>query len=254
MFSRAIARTPGRSLVHGLTTAGLGTPEFGVALVQHHAYVAALQKCGIDVTLLPPEEEYPDSVFIEDTALCTSRCTVVARPGAPTRRGEEISVARVLRGLFECIESIVEPGTLDAGDVLMVEEHFFVGLSSRTNREGARQLLDLLRKHGYSGAVLPIGCGLHLKTGISYLGERQLLATAIYRDLPEFSGYGIIDVPEAEAYAANSIRINDAVVMPAGYPVTRDRIVDRMGCRVIEVDTSEFRKLDGGVSCLSLRF
>lgn len=254
MFNRAIARTPGRSLVHGLTTAGLGAPDFGVALVQHHAYVAALRRCGVEVTLLPPEEDFPDSVFIEDTALCTSRCAVLARPGASARRGEEISVARVLSGFFECIEAIAEPGTLDAGDVLMVEDHCFVGLSGRTNLEGARQLLDLLRKHGYPGTVVPVSCGLHLKTGISYLGEGRLLATASYRNLPEFSGYSMIEVPESEAYGANSIRINDAVVMPAGYPITRERITDRLDCPVIEVDTSEYRKLDGGVSCLSLRF
>lgn len=254
MFKQAITRTPCRALTAGISASGLGTPIYEHALEQHHAYVRALQACGLDVTVLPPAEEFPDSVFVEDAALCTPYCAVITRPGASSRRGEAELIAPALQRVYDNVERIVEPGTLDAGDVMMVGSHYYIGNSDRTNADGARQLIAILNKHGLTGSIIEMPSDvLHLKTGLAYLENNHLLAAGAFVTKPEFARYNVIEVPQSEGYAANCIWINDAVVMPAGYPRTRDTIA-ALGYKLIEVDTSEYRKLDGGVSCLSLRF
>ncbi|GAB4131661.1 MAG: dimethylarginine dimethylaminohydrolase [Acidobacteriota bacterium] len=253
VFRHAIARSPCRAIVRGLSTAGLGEPDYGRAVEQHREYLAALRSCGLNLTVLPSIEEYPDSVFVEDTAVCTPYCAVVSRPGAPSRRGEAELIAPVLSGFYSQVERIVEPGTLDAGDVMVAGSHCFVGLSSRTNEAGAAQLIAILEQYGMSGSTIPVEAGLHLKSSVAYLGEGRVLGTRNLLSLSEFRSYRRIEVPDEEAYASNCIWVNGRIIMPAGHPMTRSRI-GTLGCPVIEVDTSEFRKLDGGVSCLSLRF
>lgn len=253
MFRHIITRTPCKALVDGLTSSDLGRPDYGKALEQHHAYLRALQTCGVDITILPPEEAFPDSVFVEDPALCTPHCAIVTRPGAASRRGEAELLEPVLHRFYKQVERIVAPGTLEAGDVMMVGNHYYIGCSARTNLEGARQLIGILEKYGLSGSMVTLGKVLHLKTGLAYLENSNLLAAGEFLAKPEFQGYNLIEVPEQESYAANCIWVNGKVIMPAGYPQTRARIA-ALGYEVIEVDTSEFRKVDGGVSCLSLRF
>ncbi|HCF4758897.1 TPA: dimethylarginine dimethylaminohydrolase family protein [Pseudomonas aeruginosa] len=254
MFKHIIARTPARSLVDGLTSSHLGKPDYAKALEQHNAYIRALQTCDVDITLLPPDERFPDSVFVEDPVLCTSRCAIITRPGAESRRGEteiiEETVQRFYPGKVERIEA---PGTVEAGDIMMVGDHFYIGKSARTNAEGARQMIAILEKHGLSGSVVRLEKVLHLKTGLAYLEHNNLLAAGEFVSKPEFQDFNIIEIPEEESYAANCIWVNERVIMPAGYPRTREKIA-RLGYRVIEVDTSEYRKIDGGVSCMSLRF
>jgi len=253
MFKHVITRTPSRSLVDGLSSSGLGKPVYELALEQHQAYIRALQTCGVDITILPPEEAFPDSVFVEDPALCTPHCAIVTRPGADSRRGEAELLAPVLGRFYAEVERIVEPGTLDAGDVMMVGNHYFIGRSARTNAEGARQLIAILEKYGMTGSIVELKEVLHLKTGLAYLENNHLLAAGEFLAKPEFQGFNLIEVPEGETYAANCIWVNGKVIMPAGYPRTQDRIA-ALGLEVITVDTSEYRKVDGGVSCMSLRF
>jgi len=253
MFRQAITRSPAPSLVHGLTSADLGPPDYERACEQHEAYRAALQRCGVEVLNLPAREDYPDSVFVEDAALCTPECAVVTRPGASTRRGEAVLLEPVLEPFYASIEHIEAPGTLDAGDVMMVGTRFYVGLSARSNAEGIRQLATILARHGMSVTAVPLRSMLHLKTGIAYLENDRFLMAGECCTTPEFEKWDRIDVPAEEAYAANSVWVNGHVIMPAGYPQTRDRVA-ALGYEVIEVDVSEFRKVDGGVSCLSLRF
>lgn len=253
MFHHAITRTPCRALIDGLSSSGLGKPIFEKALEQHHAYIRALKSCGLEVTILPPEEAFPDSVFVEDPALCTPHCAIVTRPGADSRRGEAELLAPVLGRFYERVERIVEPGTLDAGDVMMVGDHYYIGHSARTNGEGARQLIAILEKHGMTGSVVSLQEVLHLKTGLAYLENNHLMAAGEFLTKPEFQGFHLIPVPEGETYAANCIWVNDRVIMPAGYPKTHS-LIAALGYEVLEVDTSEYRKVDGGVSCMSLRF
>jgi dimethylargininase len=252
MFNHAIARKPGRTLAEGLTTAGLGKPDFELARIQHRDYVRALEGCGLKVEVLAAADDFPDSVFVEDVAVCAPSCVILTRPGAASRRGEAALIAADLEARFECVERI-EHGTLDGGDVMMVGTHYFIGLSERTNTTGAREFREILARHGLSGSTVSFEGMLHLKSGVAYLENDNLLATREAGAHPQFASFHVLEVPRAEAYAANSVWVNDRVLMPSRYPRTR-ALVEKAGYTVVEVDTSEFRKLDGGVSCLSLRY
>lgn len=252
-FTNALVRRPCRNMVHGLSAAGGGVPDHGRALEQHAAYVEALRGCGLAVTVLEADEGYPDSVFVEDTAVLSEKAAVVDSPGAPSRQGEERSVALALAGFFPRLEAILAPGTLEGGDVMRVGDRFYVGLSARTNSEGARQLAAILGRHGYEAVPVPLRNVLHLKTGVSYLEENRLLASGEFLSAPEFSSFRVIPVPIGEEYAANSLWVNGRVLVPAGFAKTRWAI-EAAGHETLVLDVSEFRKLDGGLSCLSLRW
>ncbi len=246
-------RKPGRSIVGGLTTADLGLPDHKKAVVQHEEYVRALEECGLSVDVLEADEDLPDSTFVEDTALLTPLCAVITRPGAESRRGEVAAMKKVIGRYFSDIEEVRPPGTVEAGDIMMAGEHYYIGLSARTNRAGAEQVIEILRRYGMDGSLVTLDKVLHLKTGLSYLENNNLVASGEFLSDKRFSRFNIIEVPEDESYAANCVWINGTVLVPAGYPGTRDKIAGA-GYTVIEVDVSEFRKLDGGLSCLSLRF
>ena len=253
MFQKAIVRRPCPQMINGLTTANLGKPDFKLASVQHQKYIEALELCDLDVTVLDADNRFPDSVFIEDTALLTPHCAIVMNPGAISRRDESKEVIPVLKNFFESIELIESPGTAEGGDIMMVGSHFYIGISSRTNEEGARQTIQILEKYNLSGSMVSMKEMLHLKTGLAYLENDILLATGEFLTIKEFNPFKILPVESFESYAANSIWINGRIIMPTGFPNLKDK-VEKVGYEVIEVDTSEFRKLDGGVSCLSLRF
>lgn len=253
MFTKAIIRLPGPDLVHGITTAQLGPPDFPAALEQHRAYAEALRQCGMEITELPALPGYPDAVFIEDAALCTPAGAVITRPGAPSRRGETEGMEQVLAPFFGQIAKIEAPGTLEAGDVMMVGDHYFIGLSERTNEQGARQLIAILERWNLSGSIVPLREVLHLKTGLSYLENNNLLVCGEFVEDPAFAHFNRIIVDPAEAYAANSVWINGKVLVPAGFPVTQ-KLIEKAGYETIALEMSEFQKLDGGLSCLSLRF
>jgi len=253
MLTKAIVRTPGRSMVSGLTKAKLGKPDYEKALLQHRQYITALERCGLEVLVLNAEEPYPDSTFVEDAALVTTRCAIITRPAAPSRRGETSSIQPVLERFYSCIEKITSPGTLDGGDVMQVGEHFYIGISARTNLAGANQLISILERYGMSGATVPVTECLHLKTGVTCVSEKTLLATGAYVSRPEFAGFKVLPVSDAEYAAANCIHINGKLLMPAGFPLARQQLI-AAGAQVIEVDISEYAKLDGGLTCLSLRF
>ena len=252
MFTEAIVRAVPTSIEVGITSADLGQPDYEKAREQHDGYVGALERCGLEVTVLDADERYPDSVFIEDTAVVTDRCAIVANPGAAGRRGEVHEVEEVLSGLYKNVERIISPGTLDGGDVLQVGDHFYIGLTQRTNREGAGQLAAILRGFGFGTSLVGVRRFLHLKTGVAHLGGKDMLVAGELVAKDEFDGFDKIVVTPDEEYCANCIRVNDHVLVPAGCEKTREKIAGR-GYEIIELEISEFRKLDGGLSCLSLR-
>ncbi len=252
-FTKAIVCTPCKRIIEGISTAGLGLPDYDLALQQHSKYVKALETCGLEVTVLPPDNDYPDSTFVEDTALLTPAVAVITNPGAPSRSGEVREMEETITRLYDKIEHIRPPGTLEAGDVMMAGSHYFIGLSERTNIEGANQLVHILKNHGMTASIIEISGMLHLKSGVSYLENNALLAVNALGKHPAFSHYDIIPVPDNEAYAANSLWINATVLVPEGFPETLQNI-KKAGYNTIVLDMSEFRKLDGGLSCLSLRF
>lgn len=255
-FSRAITRAPGANFAFGLTTAGLGAPDLDLALAQHAAYCDALRRCGLAVTELPADGEFPDDTFVEDTAVIAERVAVVTRPGAPSRLGEVRAIRECLLGLRADSGEIRAPGTLDGGDVCQVGAHFLVGVSARTNPEGARQFCEIVRGAGYTASTVDIRGHrtlLHLKSGIAYLGDGRLLTAPGLPSIGRAADYERIEVPADEAYAANAVRINDRVLIAEGFPRTA-AMLEARGYAVLRVAASEFRKLDGGLSCLSLRF
>ncbi len=256
MFQNVIVRRPCRSLVDGITSnPQLGKPDYALALAQHDAYIDALRQCGVTVTVLPADERYPDSCFVEDPAVITRKCAIITNPGAPSRNGEKDEILGAIRRFFseDAIEYIRAPGTLEGGDVMMVGDHFYVGRSARTNAEGIRQFLSILEKHGLSGSEVTLEEVLHLKTGVNYLENNNMLVSGEFVNKPEFAHFHRIEIPAEEAYAANCIWVNGTVIVPAGYPAV-EAAVRGAGYRVLIVDTSEYRKIDGGLSCLSLRF
>lgn len=254
MFTRALVRQPAKSLIHGLTSANLGHPDYELAFAQHQHYVDMLRACDLEVTVLPPADAFPDSCFIEDSVLLTGHGAILTRPGALSRIGEvELNREAIATFYGDHIQQITAPGTLDAGDVLRVDNHFYIGLSKRTNEEGARQLIHILNHHEYTASVLPLTHALHLKSGVSYLDKGNLLVSGEFIDHPEFKLLHQHPLDDDERDAANCILINDIVLMPAGFKKTR-HLINTLGYDIIEIDVSEFRKLDGGLSCLSLRF
>ena len=254
MFTNAIVRIPGKSLINGLSDSkSLGFPDYDKAIIQHKLYIEALKACGLEVTVLKPCEEYPDSTFIEDVALLTPQCAIITRPGAPSRRDEVTKIDLILRKEFSNVEVIEAPGTIEAGDIMMVGSHFYIGLSDRTNLSGAKQAIRILKKYGMTGSTVTLNDVLHLKTGLSYLENNKLVIYGEFMNDPIFENYDFIEIPEEEDYAANCIWVNENVIVPSGYPISKEKI-SNAGFNVIEVDVSEFKKLDGGLSCLSLRY
>ncbi|OFX90098.1 MAG: hypothetical protein A2W99_17390 [Bacteroidetes bacterium GWF2_33_16] len=252
MFTKAIVRKPAHTFANGITEANLGKPDYKIALKQHEAYCEALAKCGLELTILEANPEFPDSCFVEDTAVVTKDFGVIARPGNIKRQGEEIEIKKVLEPLLP-LYSITEPGTLDGGDVMQADNKFIIGLSNRTNLTGSRQLKEILEKHNYDVTVIPICNILHFKTGVNYLGENNLLLQEGICSLNELSSYNHIIIEQDEFYAANCLRVNDYVLVPKGFPKTKSN-VEKLGYKIIELELSEFQKMDGGLSCLSLRF
>jgi len=252
-FTRAIVKTPCKAMTAGITSAELGMPDYHLALEQHQNYIKALQHCGLEVTILDADERFPDSTFVEDVALVTPHCAILTNPGATSRNQETITMAPILEDYFSHIEQISAKGTLDAGDIMCVGNHYYIGLSERTNFQGASQMIDILERYSMTGSTIKLDSMLHLKTGVNYLENNRILVTGEFIDKAELQQFEQIIVEDSEAYAANSVWINDFLITPAGFPQTKKQLQQK-GFNLIEVDVSEFQKLDGGLSCLSLRF
>ena len=256
-FTRAIVRPPARNFADGLTTVDLGIPDVDLALRQHEAYCEALKRHGCQVMALPADDRYPDSTFVEDTALILPGVgAILTRPGAASRAGEVAAIADALRDEFPSVARIEAPGTLDAGDVCEAGRHVFIGISHRTNAEGAAQLTTWLAQFGYTASTVDIrdiNSILHLKSGIAAVDPERLVLIDELADHPAFAGFDIIRVPAGEEYGANCVRVNDVVFTSVGQPALDARLRG-LGYTLEVLDMSEYRKMDGGLSCLSLRF
>ena len=253
MFNRAIVRKPSRSISEGLTGADLGTPNYEAAIAQHQAYSSTLSALGLAVTELPALDDLADATFVEDVALLVDDVAVLTRPGALSREPEVAFMADTINQFFSQVHTITAPGTLEAGDVMRVENKLYVGLSARTNEVGVAQLSAIFAPHGVEVISVEMAEMLHLKTGVNYLSNNQMLVCGEFVDHPAFSEYECFEIPAGEEYAANSLWINGTVIVPSGFDETA-KLVAQLGYPVVRVDTSEFRKIDGGLSCLSLRF
>ena len=254
-FTHAITRRPSASITRGLRAVDTGTPDLALMQAHHDAYIATLRSTAATVIELPPLEAYPDSVFVEDTALCLPQGAVVMRPGAPSRLGEAAEMAPHLKALYTTVVQVTgKDSFIEGGDILVTETEILVGRSARTNAQGIAELTRLVAPWGHTVREVHTPPGvLHFKTDCSLLDAETILSTTRLSASGCFAGYKVIDVPEGEEAAANTIRFNDLVLMPAGFPRTRDAIA-KAGFTVREIGNSECAKLDGGMSCLSLRF
>jgi dimethylargininase len=249
-FDRALVREPGESVVRGLR-AGAEPPEFGRVLAEHRAYVAALEAAGVAVETLPALADHPDSVFVEDPAFVLSEGAILLRPGAPSRFAEPATLAPTLHRLFGQVAE-VDDGFVDGGDILVLPDEILIGLSARTDERGARRFRDLVGDLGRRVRIVePPPALLHLKTGCALVEERTIIAAPSLA--PLFSGYEVLITPEGETAAANLIRVNDHVLIAAGFPRTAALLAER-GLALVPVNGSEIAKIDAGLSCMSLRW
>ncbi len=256
MFTKAVVRLPAENFADGLTTAALGMPDFAKTIEQHQAYCNALMQCGLTLTRLAADPKYPDSTFVEDVAIATEHGAILTRPGAESRAGEVENIKSSLSLFYSEMQEIKAPGTLDGGDICEAGNHFIIGISLRTNENGAKQLADWLATLGYTSDFVDI-CSvpgiLHLKSGISYIGDQRMVVINSLADHPAFKGFQLIQTQAHEDYAANCVRVNDHVLMASGFPILQSTL-EKLGYSVIALDMSEYQKMDGGLSCLSLRF
>ena len=250
MFQYALVRKPGENFHRGITSSNLGTPDYKKALRQHDGYCQALRKCGLQLIVLGADVRYPDGPFVEDTAIITEECAIMANLGAASRQGEEEKIREILSE-FRTIESIKPPGTVEGGDILSVDNHSYIGLSQRTNQAGARQLSAMLSKYGFTSSTIPLKSVLHLKSGVNYIGHNNMVAIDEFAQRDEFKRFNIIRVDEEESYAANCLLVNDFLLLPKGFPKISEKI-QASGYKILAIEMSEFQKMDGGLTCLSL--
>lgn len=257
LITRALVRQPASTLAQGLTTQSrLGLPDPGATLIQHTAYCEALRSCGLDVTVLPPDKRFPDGHFVEDAAVVFRDLAFICRSGAPAREPEGREIAEFLKHLH--VKGIQgETGRLDGGDVLFCADRVLIGLSERTNREGAEQLASALRdiQSDLRMDIVNFRGMLHLKSGLSEM------APGVFLLAPEMElGYDlrfgeILTLPPGESYAANLVRINEKLLLAAGFPGVFDMAERHFAADdIMALNMTEFRKMDGGISCLSLRY
>ena len=222
------------------------------AIAQHKTYQDCLAELGVRVVSLPAEPELPDAVFVEDTAVVVDEVAVITNMGAPSRRPEARNLVDTL-SRYRPVKFLVEPATLDGGDMLRAGDRIFVGLSQRTNREGFLQLSEILRAYNYQVHPVEVRGCLHLKSACSYIGNNSVLVNRSWIDTEQFRSFGLIDVPDEEPAGANALLIKDVVIIPASFPKTRT-LLERRGFRVQTIDLSELQKAEAGVTCSSLIF
>jgi dimethylargininase len=253
-FSHAIARAPGKSVVHGLRDNPDATPSYDGVVAEHGAYVAALRDLGLAVDVLAPLEDYPDSVFVEDPALVFPEGAILLRPGAPTRAGERDDMRRALVRHFGRLSELGDGEHADGGDVLVTPGTVFIGLSQRTNAAGADALAAHLRALGRAARVVATPAGtLHLKTACALLSQDTILATPAMAASGIFSGFRLVLTPDGEDGAANALRLRDVVLVNDSWPRTIELLL-RQGFCVRALVLREIAKLDAGLSCMSLRW
>ncbi|MBL4600255.1 MAG: dimethylarginine dimethylaminohydrolase [Rhizobiaceae bacterium] len=253
-FNTAITRQPATSVTNGLRDGSGPDPDAGLFSQQHSNYIAALKKAGAKVDLLPPLDDFPDSVFVEDSALCLKEAAIVLRPGAPSRRGEAAHIRPALEKHFSKVIELPGDGLVDGGDVLLSDKDAFIGLSARTNQAGFDGLAKIVSEFGYTPVRIKTPSNiLHFKTECGLLDSQTIFATANLAAVGCFDDYQLIIAPKGEEGAANIVRFNDYLFISKGYPKS-EALLKAHGYKLIVIDTNEAAKVDGGLSCMSLRF
>ncbi len=253
-YTHAIVRTPGRSVTSGLRHGGGPDPDHAALLIEHAAYIETLHGLGLEVETLPAAEDYPDSIFVEDPALVFTEGAIVLNLAATSRAGEAALIAPVLESRFDHVLKMRGPGHADGGDVLVLPDKVLIGLSGRTDREGAEELIALLAQLGKKAEIAETPPGvLHFKTGCSLIDEETIFALPQMAASPAFSGLRVVSVPQGEEKAANKLRIRDAALIGAHFPKSRE-IIEACGVKTIALSVEQIGLIDAGLSCMSLRW
>jgi len=254
VFSHAVLRRPSKNIDQGLRAVDVGAPDYAKFLQQHENYAAALTDAGVKVDILPALEDFPDAVFIEDDALCLPNMVIQLRPGAESRQGEAKILFPHIAPRFKTSHIVTSPGHIEGGDILVTEQEIIIGLSARTNQAGAEAVRRLAETINRPVRIVETPSGvLHFKTDCALLDKNTILTTKRLAESHVFDGYHTLFVPDDEQAAANSIRVNGHVIIPSGYPKTA-KMLNSAGYNAVTVDISEAAKLDGGLSCMSLRY
>ena len=253
-YTHAIVRQPSLSVISGLRAGEGPDPDYVALLAEHDTYVAALRGLGLDVAVLSPASEFPDSIFVEDPALVFSEGAIVLNLAASSRAGEAALIAPELESRFERVLHMQGPGHADGGDVLVLPDRVLIGLSGRTDREGAEELIRLLAELGKKAEIAETPKDvLHFKTGCSLIDEETVFALPQMANLPVFAGLRVIAVPAGEEKAANKLRIRDAALIGDNFPKSRE-IIEGHGVRTIPLPVEQIGRIDAGLSCMSLRW
>jgi dimethylargininase len=253
-FNRAIVREPSHSVVSGLRAGHRGDPAYDGVLHEQRAYVETLKSIGVNVTVLPALEAFPDSIFVEDPALVFPEGAILLRPGAKSRFGEVAEIAPVLRDMFTTVHELPAPGFVDGGDILVTPEKVMIGLSARTDETGGNALIQILKHMDRKAELVRTPPGvLHFKSDCSLLDEETVFSTKRLAASGVFQGMKVLHVPEGEEAAANALRINDHVLVSNAYPRTIDLLTKR-GYSLVAMATDEISRIDAGLSCMSLRW
>ncbi len=253
-FTHAVCRAPASSVVNALRLEDLGNPDFELLCRQHEIYIEALRETGVTVNVMPASEDYPDSVFVEDAALVVDGVAILLNPGARSRNGEPGALLRDGARYFNRVIDRKLSGAIDGGDILVFDDVVLVGLSERTSEDGANDLAQIVAPFGYSlrKAKTPSDI-LHFKSHCSLLDEKTAISTKALAVSGCFEGFDVVIVPDDEPHGSNVIRVNDKVIMAEEAPKTVALLRDQ-GFDVLPVPTSEVAKIDGAVSCCSLRY
>jgi len=251
-FTHAVSRQPSNSIADGLRASAGPDPSADAFRAEHQAYVDFLKSTGAEVTLLPALEAFPDSVFVEDPALCAGGTAIILRPGAQSRFGESDAIAPVLEKVLGKVERL-ERGFVDGGDILLTDNQALIGISERTDEEGVAALEPILQKLGYEIRIVHTPKGvLHFKSDCGLLDNKTIFSTSLLAKSGCFEGYDVVEAPQGEEAAANLIRFNDYVIMRTGFPKTQ-ALLEGLGYQVKTLAADEAAKVDGGLSCMSLR-
>jgi dimethylargininase len=251
-FKNALVRKPSKSISTALSSIG-AMASYNNVCSEHTVYINALRDCGLDVKVLNELENFPDSVFLEDPAIIYQDTCILLKPGAKSRFGESEALEVDIKSLFEKV-LYIKDGSVEGGDVLRINDHFIIGTSDRTNIKGANDLAQNLRSLGASVEISKTPEGvLHFKSDCSLLDEETIFATKKMKDTGFFDKkFRIIQVPDEEALAANTLRINDFLLIPEGFPKSLNVLSKNYRVKVLKVD--EVAKVDAGLSCMSLRW
>jgi len=224
--------------------------DIDLARRQHAAYCNALRDAGLRLVSIEPDDQYPDCCFVEDTAIVVGERAIISRMASESRKGEIEGVREILR-LFKLVHDVRPPGTIDGGDVQIIDNKMFIGVSERTSTEAIMHVEELVSDAGFEVVPVELSGILHLKSAMTYLGNGCVVMYSGHFDKKLFAEYKQIHVPRGDEYAANCLAVNGIVLMSKGFPGTRN-LIKGEGFDLRELETTEFRKGDGSLTCLSI--